>query len=84
MKYRPDHHRRSIRLKNYDYSQNGAYFITICTKNRELRNTPTQTIWQRNYYDHIICNNESLGRIRNYIVNNPLNWKYDKSNIFLS
>ena len=29
------HHRRSIRLKNYDYSSPGAYFITICTKNRE-------------------------------------------------
>ena len=27
------HHRRSIRLKNYDYSQPGAYFITICTHN---------------------------------------------------
>jgi|SRR3989344_2857783 len=27
--------RKSIRLKNYDYSQNGAYFITICTQNRE-------------------------------------------------
>jgi len=36
MKYNPDvHHRRSIRLKNYDYSQPGAYFITICTHNRE-------------------------------------------------
>lgn len=29
------HHRRSIRLKNYDYSQSGAYFVTICTKDRE-------------------------------------------------
>ena len=29
------HHRRSIRLKNYDYSQSGIYFVTICTKNRE-------------------------------------------------
>ncbi len=28
-------HRKSIRLKNYDYSQNGYYFVTICTKNRE-------------------------------------------------
>ena len=27
--------RKSIRLKNYDYSQNGIYFITICTHNRE-------------------------------------------------
>ncbi len=30
------HHRRSIRLREYDYSQSGAYFITICTHNREL------------------------------------------------
>ena len=29
------HHRRSIRLKEYDYSQPGAYFITICTHQRE-------------------------------------------------
>ena len=31
MKYDPHkHHRRSIRLKGYDYSQTGAYFVTIC------------------------------------------------------
>lgn len=29
------HHRRSIRLQGYDYSRAGAYFITICTQNRE-------------------------------------------------
>ena len=29
------HHRRSIRLKDYDYSKAGMYFITICTGNRE-------------------------------------------------
>jgi len=27
--------RKQTRLKNYDYGQNGAYFITICTQNRE-------------------------------------------------
>ncbi|MCD6580158.1 MAG: transposase [Desulfuromusa sp.] len=33
--YNPDiHHRRSLRLKGYDYSQAGAYFVTICTQNR--------------------------------------------------
>jgi REP element-mobilizing transposase RayT len=26
------HHRRSIRLKDYDYSQVGAYFVTVCVK----------------------------------------------------
>jgi REP element-mobilizing transposase RayT len=36
MTFNPDmHHRRSIRLQGYDYSRAGAYFITICTQNRE-------------------------------------------------
>ena len=36
MVYNPDiHHRRSIRFQEYDYSRPGAYFITICTQNRE-------------------------------------------------
>ena len=34
-KYNPAiHHRRSIRLNDYDYSQEGAYFVTICTYQR--------------------------------------------------
>jgi len=36
MKFDPQrHHRRSIRLKGYDYTQPGGYFITICTYQRE-------------------------------------------------
>ncbi|MGL4621895.1 transposase [Chroococcidiopsis sp.] len=36
MKYDPTkHNRHSIRLQNYDYSTAGAYFITICTHQRE-------------------------------------------------
>ena len=35
MKYNPDiHHRRSIRLRGYDYSKSGMYFVTICTQGR--------------------------------------------------
>jgi REP element-mobilizing transposase RayT len=35
-KYDPAiHHRRSIRLQGYDYSQAGAYFVTLCIQNRE-------------------------------------------------
>ena len=35
MKYNPDfRHRRSIRLKGYDYEQAGAYFVTVCTQER--------------------------------------------------
>jgi putative transposase len=36
MKYDPNiHHRRSIRLPGYDYSQSGAYFVTICAYQRQ-------------------------------------------------
>ncbi|NOX87354.1 MAG: hypothetical protein GXO86_15585 [Chlorobi bacterium] len=36
MVYNPKiHHRRSIRLKGYDYSQKGKYYITICVQNRK-------------------------------------------------
>ncbi|PIP72247.1 MAG: transposase, partial [Nitrospinae bacterium CG22_combo_CG10-13_8_21_14_all_47_10] len=35
MKNSPQRNRRSIRLKGYDYSQAGAYFVTICAQNRE-------------------------------------------------
>jgi len=35
-KHNPDnHHRQSSRLKEYDYAQAGAYFVTICTRNRD-------------------------------------------------
>lgn len=33
--YPQRHHRRSIRLRDYDYSQVGAYFVTVCTKNQK-------------------------------------------------
>ena len=38
MPYDPyKHHRRSIRLKDYDYSQAGAYFVTICAQHGQCR-----------------------------------------------
>jgi putative transposase len=165
--YDPDrHHRRSIRLKEHDYAQEGAYFITICTRAREsyfelypeLRRivqtqweslpkrfpnisldafvimpnhlhaiilvgaaftaapngagaSPAPTIlgnvvgtfkslgvkewlqyvkqnhidvvgsiWQRNYYEHVIRNEMELNRVREYVVNNPLKWSFDREN----
>jgi hypothetical protein len=36
MTYDPDkHHRRSIRLRGYDYKRAGAYFVTICAQDRQ-------------------------------------------------
>lgn len=172
-------HRRSIRLCEYDYSQDGAYFVTICTQDRaclfgditdgrmavndagrmiekwwlelnrkfstietdeyiimpnhfhgivvivgaDLRVCPvpayapgrganagsplpsiiqwfktmttneyirgvkscgwapfTGKLWQRNYYEHIIRDERSLTRIREYIDNNPIQWETDREN----
>jgi len=194
MAYNPKiHHRKSIRLKGYDYSQAGLYFVTICVQDRKclfgtivndemilnnagtianecwleipnhfpnavlhehivmpnhvhgiielirdgisnvgaenflpLQETPSneslpneskrnefqkmiprsigsivkgfkigvtkwfrnvgvenfqprpEKIWQRNYYEHIIRDEQSYQRISEYIINNPKNWKEDK------
>ena len=37
-------------------------------------------LWQRGYHDHIIRNDKSLNRIREYIVNNPKTWDNDIEN----
>src|SRR5215218_6233210 len=160
--------RQSVRLREFDYSQNGAYFVTVCTKRRlclfgdiedgEMRlspvgqvvrlrwqdiprHTPGLTIdvwvvmpnhlhgivvlsgstvtsapgaqllsgpkpgslgvaiggfkgavsreiaanhlppvrplWQRNYYERVIRNDQELDAIRRYIADNPLRWDDD-------
>lgn len=176
MKYNAkEHKRKSIRLKGYDYSQTGAYFVTVCAHNHELlfghiaeermilndagkfankcwleipehfphvtldkfivmpnhihgiiiidtmndvgvqnveplrkqnkyqqiipksigsiirgfkigvtkwfrSNTNIYNVWQRNYYEHIIRNEDGLNRIREYIINNTIQWQFDREN----
>jgi len=161
------HHRRSIRLQGWDYSEARAYFVTICTQNHQcllgdvvndemllnecggvvaqywewlrgqylhldldawivmpnhvhgiivigeacrggsrtaptkgkplgrlvgafktvstkqinlMRGTPGAPVWQRNYYEHIIRNEEECNLIRKYIADNPLLWALDREN----
>jgi len=167
-------HRRPLRLQQYDYSQVGAYFITICVHNRQhlfgniadgqmhlndagcvaeqcwieiprhfnfieldefvvmpnhmhgiivisdirrgtacraptleqfgkpvpgslptiirsfksavtrtvntIRDTPGIPLWQRNYYEHVIRDEDALNRIREYIITNPMRWDLDREN----
>ena len=35
-------------------------------------------LWQRNYYEHIVRNEDELNRIRQYIINNPAQWESDR------
>jgi len=44
----------------------------------EKSTTLSSIIWQRNYYDHIIRNEKELNLIRQYIINNPLQWVDDE------
>jgi len=44
----------------------------------ELRGTPGTPVWQRNYYEHIIRDEFSLSRIRQYITENPARWDADR------
>ncbi len=188
MKFDPQkHHRRSIRLKGYNYAEPGAYFITICTYQRQcwfgnirdgkmylnqigkivaqewinsgqirpslqleqwvimpnhvhgiviitdtntvgahryaplptpqnrpskqsvipprkprslssfvagfksavtikintIRQTSNPPIWQRNYYESILREQDSLNTVRQYIIHNPQQWMNDPENPLL-
>ena len=60
------------------------WFKTMTT-NEYIRGVKTlgwqpfdKKLWQRNYWEHIIRNDNSYQRIANYIINNPANWNNDK------
>lgn len=44
------------------------------------RSTPGHLVWQRNYWERIIRDDDELNRIREYIINNPLKWELDNEN----
>ncbi len=78
---------KSIRLANWDYSSNGAYYITICTKNREclLGNIVNGKMILNNigeivkqcWYDLLnhYANCKLIGRIYNYA--RSYSWNYN-------
>ena len=50
-------------------------FKTVSTKQiNTLRQSPGESFWQRNYYEHIIREENRLNQIRHYIRTNPENW----------
>jgi putative transposase len=50
------------------------YIRGVKNNNREIFD---KKLWQRNYWEHIIRNEESYFKISEYIVNNAANWNYD-------
>ena len=53
--------------------------ISAISVNRLLSRSG-QPLWQRTYYEHVIRDEESLNRLREYIATNPLRWELDREN----
>jgi len=59
-----------------------AYFKYQSTKELNLLNETgaITKFWQRNYYEHIIRNEQEMQKIWDYIESNPVNWADDDEN----
>ncbi len=67
--------------KRHGLPQNVRQFKTFSPRRiNALRGTLGVSLWQRNYYEHIIRDESSLHRIRQYIVENPMRWAFDREN----
>ncbi|MBI9071846.1 MAG: transposase [Melioribacteraceae bacterium] len=61
------HHRKANRIKNYDYSNSGYYFVTICTKNNK-------------HYFGDVCNGKMVLNNNGEIVDKWWNWLSEQYN----
>jgi len=68
-------------LKPHSIGSFIAGFKSITTKRvNQILNIRRLSIWQRNYYEHIIRDERELNKIRRYVINNPAKWTYDIEN----
>lgn len=51
---------------------------SVTKRVNQMKGTIGKKLWQRNYYEHIIRNEQDLYRIRKYIQLNPLKWELDE------
>lgn len=55
----------------------GAFKTVSTDWYNQQRGTPGVPLWQRDFYDHVIRNQDELDKIREYIRTNPLQWDTD-------
>ena len=58
----------------------GGFKSAATTRINQLRGTPRAAVWQRNYYERVIRDEEELARLRQYIEDNPAQWSQDREN----
>jgi REP element-mobilizing transposase RayT len=76
---KPNIHKPEIAIKNWhpnSISSIICQFKSICTKRIKKENLWFS--WQPRFHDQIIKNEKELLMIKNYIINNPINWQKDK------
>lgn len=66
--------------KNHGLSEMIRALKTFSSRKINERNDENKFHWQKSFYDHIISNEYSLLRIREYILNNPKQWEFDIEN----
>jgi REP element-mobilizing transposase RayT len=70
----PQQQRRNMRLSKLI----GRFKMLTAKSINAIHHTPGAKLWQRNYWEHIMRNESELNRIREYIHNNPAQWKNDR------
>ena len=58
----------------------GYFKMNSAKRINRMRNTPSERVWQRNYYERVARSEDELCRIREYIAGNPASWELDKEN----
>jgi putative transposase len=57
-----------------------GFKFAVTSRVNNMRGTPGQPVWQRNYYEHVIRDEHDLNLVRSYIATNPLRWALDNEN----
>ncbi len=58
----------------------GRFKMLSAKRINQSRRIPGAPVWQRNYFEHIICHESSLHRVREYIATNPARREEDSKN----
>jgi len=58
----------------------GSFKAAATRAIRQVPGSARAIVWQRNYYEHVVRDEEGLSRIREYIHTNPLRWHLDSEN----